>query len=413
MSTAVHVQFPSHHERITTRLAWLRRDSQDWTLYTMLSKSTSQPGGRMKLRPRSDYPTVALFALLLAVVWLCSGCAKPLLTCPRAVRVPVPPPPQQHSAMVLFATDRAPESQQNLSFSGEMNLSGTRMSYGAKCENPATGGTSICEEPAWLKERLPAWLEKEEFLAGIRAANSNVVLFVHGFNISFDESLEITLRIVQRTGVQAIPVAYSWPSQAKISAYGVDYDRNEWTIEHLKDFIQDLVNALPEGAVLHIVAHSMGNRAVLGALAHANLPEQHLGQLVMIAPDVDSEIFKDLVVRSGPFRRKTLYVSNHDWALRAAGWLRPNDSRAGDARKQYAVIKGMDTVDTSPLKAGRVGHSVHDYSQMMFDDLGAALKDEGPAARKLSACTVKSIDSYNAAHGTQLPCLVYRFPAAK
>jgi esterase/lipase superfamily enzyme len=294
-----------------------------------------------------------------------------------------------------------------------MNLSGTRMSYGAQCEDPATGGMAICKKPAWLKEKLPAWLEKGGFLDGIRAANSDVVLFVHGFNISFDESMKITLRIVQRTRVQAIPVAYSWPSRAKISAYGVDYDRNEWTIEHLKDFIQDLVNALPEGAVLHIVAHSMGNRAVLGALARTNLPEQRLGQLVMIAPDVDTEIFKDLVLRSGPFLRRTLYVSNHDLALRAAGWLRPRAPRAGDARKQYVVIKGMDTIDASPLKAGTVGHSVYDYSQLMFDDLGAVLKDERPAARKLSACTVKSIDSYNAAHGTQLPCVVYRFPPAK
>src|SRR5215470_1473413 len=248
----------------------------------------------MKLRPRSHHSTVALLALLVAVASLCSGCAAPLLTCPRAIRVPEPPPPQQHPAMVLFATDRAPESQQIGSFSGEMNLSGTRMTYGARCEDAAIGSTSVCEEPTWLRERLPARLDKKEFLDRIRASDSDVVLFVHGFNISFDESLEITLRIVQRTGVQAIPVAYSWPSHSRVSAYGVDYDRNEWTIEHLRHFIHDLLDALPEGAVLHVVAHSLGNRAVLAALAGADLPQQHLGQLIMIAPDVDSEIFKDL-----------------------------------------------------------------------------------------------------------------------
>lgn len=260
---------------------------------------------------------------------------------------------------------------------------------------------------------MPTVLQKQEFLDEIRAANSDVVLFVHGFNFSFDESLEIALRIVQRTGVEAIPVAYSWPSQSKVSAYGVDYDRNEWTIGHLKDFIQDIVNALPPGAVLHIVAHSMGNRAVLEALARVDLPAQHLGQLVMIAPDVDTEIFRDLVSHAGPFQQKTLYVSNHDWALRAAGWLRSDTPRAGDARKQYVVIKGVDTVDMSPLKAGRIGHSMYDYSQPMFDDLGAVLKNEHPAQRKLNSCTVKSIDNYNATHGTQMPCVVYQFPSFK
>ncbi len=133
----------------------------------------------------------------------------------------------------------------------------------------------------------------------------------------------------------------------------------------------------------------------------------------MIAPDVDAEIFKDLVLRSGPFRRKTLYVSNHDLALRAAGWLRPSVARAGNARNQYVVIKGVDTIDLSPLKAGPSGHSVYNYSQLLFNDLGAVLKDEAPGDRKLNTCTVTSIDSYNAAHGTQLPCVVYRFPLAK
>lgn len=287
------------------------------------------------------------------------------------------------------------------------------MSYGAKCEDPVIMGTATCDEPAWLKGKSPYWLQPDEFLAAIRSANSDVVFFVHGFNYSFEESLQIALRMVQRTGVQAIPIAYSWPSQDRIAAYGIDYDRNEWTIEHLTDLIQQIVNALPEGRVLHIVAHSMGNRAVLAALARIHLPEQRLGQLIMIAPDVDSDIFKDMVSRSGSFQQKTLYVSNHDWALRAAGWLRPGESRAGDARKDYVVVKGVDTIDMSPLKAGRVGHSIYDYSQVMFDDLGAVLKDQAPASRTLQSCTVNRIAAYNLAHKSELPCVVYRLPAVK
>ena len=294
-----------------------------------------------------------------------------------------------------------------------MNLSENRVTYGAECEDPVNGAVVICDRPPWFKKELPARLGKDEFLDGIKAAHSDVVLFVHGYNFSFDESTNIAVRLVQRAGIRAVPVAYSWPSGGKFSAYAADYDRNEWTIEHLAQFIQDLVNVLPEGTVLHIVAHSMGNRALLWALAGLNLPQQRLGQLVMIAPDVDAEIFKDLVSRAGPFRRKTVYVSNRDLALRASGWLRPNAPRAGDAGKQFVVVKGMDTIDMSPLKVGGSGHSISSYSQLMFDDLGAVLKDEDPKARKLNACKVISIDTYNAAHGAQLPCVVYQFPPPK
>ncbi len=347
-------------------------------------------------------------ALVLAS--LLSGCAKSLLTCPRAARVPEPPAPYQYPAAVLFATDRLPESLNDLAFSGELNLAETRMTYGVKCADPGRINRTICPKPAWLQTEMPAPLRKGQFFEDVRAAHADVLLFVHGFDYSFSESLDLTLRIVQRAGIPATPVAYSWPSQARISAYGADYDRNEWTIEHLKDFIQGLVNALPEGAVLHIVAQSMGNRAVLWALSRLNLPQQRLGQLIMIAPDVDSEIFKDLIARSGPFQRKTLYASKKDLALQFAGWLRSSAPRAGDARKQFLVMKGMDTIDASPLKAGIAGHSIYDYSQLLFNDLGATLENKPVNARELQACTVKSIDRYNGEHGTRLPCVVYRLP---
>jgi esterase/lipase superfamily enzyme len=311
---------------------------------------------------------------------------------------------------VLFVTDRLPKPKPDLSFTSDLNLSDARLSYGARCIDPENGREVECERPPWLREDLPATLSKTQFLDAIHAGNSDVLLFVHGFNYSFDESLEITSRLVERTGIKAIPVAYSWPSQGRISAYGSDYDRNEWTIDHLQGFISELVAALPHGAVLHIVAQSMGNRAVLWALAHLHLPEQRLGQLIMIAPDVDAEIFSDLVARSGPFQRRTLYVSRHDLALQTSGWLRSSAPRAGDARKQFVVIKEMDTIDASPLKGGVSGHSVYDYSQVLYDDIGAVLRDEPPPARHLTACTVISIVRHNTEDGTQLPAVVYQLP---
>jgi esterase/lipase superfamily enzyme len=315
-----------------------------------------------------------------------------------------------HPAPVLFVTDRLPKPKPDLTFTSDLNLSDARLSYGARCIDPEKGREVDCDRPIWLHESLPAALTRSPFLDAIHAGNSDVLLFVHGFNYSFDESLEIALRLVERTGIKAMPVAYSWPSQGRMSAYGSDYDRNEWTIDHLQSFITELVAALPRGAVLHIVAHSMGNRAVLWALARLHLPEQRLGQLIMIAPDVDAEIFADLVARSGPFQRRTLYVSRHDLALRTSGWLRSSTPRAGDARKQFVVIKEMDTVDASPLKASVAGHSVYYYSQVLYDDIGAVLRDQPPPARNLTACTVISIVRHNAESGTQLPAVVYQLP---
>ncbi|HEY6272180.1 MAG TPA: alpha/beta fold hydrolase [Terriglobales bacterium] len=360
-------------------------------------------------------PTRGLMTRVLALLLvgtLLSGCAKQLLSCPRMAKVPEPPAPTQRPAGVLFATDRKPQSDPDpdLTFSSDLNFSDPRVSYGARCKDPGSGNEAQCDEPAWLNQALPASLTKQQFMDAIRAGNSDVLLFVHGFYFSFDESLEMAVRLTERTGLQAIPVAYSWPSLAKLSAYGSDYDRNEWAIDHIQAFIADLVEAIPPGHVLHIVAHSMGNRAVLWALARLTLPQDRLGQLIMIAPDVDTEVFEDLVLRSGPFARRTLYASTQDLALRASGWLRSGTPRAGDARKQFVVFKDMDTIDASPVKAGMIGHSLYDYSQLIFDDVGATLRDKPISERNLTACTVKSIAGYNAEHGTSLPDTVYRLP---
>src|SRR5579864_388221 len=371
-------------------------------LLAMGEQVSGNQSRRAKAGAGGNWPILLWFSLVaLAVVF--SGCAKPLLSCPRVVGEPDPPLPQQHPAVVLFATDRLPESREQLLFSADLNPSGTHLSYGAKCVDPR-GGPAECGRP-------PRWLERGDFLARIRASPTDVILFVHGFNYSFDESLEVALRIVERSNFPATPVAYSWPSEGRMSAYGLDYDMSEWTIDHLTGFIRDLVGALPEGSRLHIVAHSMGNRAVLLALAHLDLPAQRLGQLILIAPDVESRIFRELVAHTGPFQRRTLYVSRHDLALRASALLlRSGTVRAGDADKQYIVVQGVDTIDMSPLKTGMFGHSIYDYPQLIFEDLGAALKDQSVADRKLTACRVKSIAQANADHGTSLPCLVYVLP---
>jgi len=334
---------------------------------------------------------------------LLTGCAKELLMCPRVVKVPAPALPEAHPAPVLFATDRSPESREKLTFSSTLNPAGDHMTYGVKCEDPA-GGKAACDAESLA-------LDRSRFLERIANAKSDVVLYVHGYNYTFDESLEVALSIVQRARFQATPVAYAWPSQGRASGYGIDYDMCEWTIDHLAEFIRELASAIPAGHQLHIVSHSMGNRAVLLALSRFDLAGLPLGQLILIAPDVDAQIFAELMAHSGPFHRKTMYVSQHDWALQAAGFLRSGTNRAGDAKKQYVVLSGVDTVDLSPLKAGVTGHSIYDYSQLVFDDLGAVLNDEAVTGRKLTACTVKSVQAANQANGTALPCVVFRMPS--
>jgi len=143
-----------------------------------------------------------VFALTIAA--LLSGCHK-YKTCP-AHYLAEPPPPTLQATGVLFATDREPKSLVDLTFSAERNLAPQRLTYGVKCEDPE-GRKASCTEGS------SAFPDSAEFFRRVNTSGKDVVLFIHGYRYSFDESLQIAARLVQRSKVDALPVAYSWPSQ--------------------------------------------------------------------------------------------------------------------------------------------------------------------------------------------------------
>jgi esterase/lipase superfamily enzyme len=157
----------------------------------------------------------------------------------------------------------------------------------------------------------------------------------------------------------------------------------------------------------------MGNRAALQCLARLNLPAERLGQLVMIAPDVDSQTFRELFLRSGPFKNRTMYLSNHDLALGFSRIMHSRTPRAGDAKREYVVAEGLDTVDASPLSAGLIGHSYYESSQLMFDDIGEVLKGNIASARNLDRCDLQTLKKKKDKTTTDIIEIIYRLPYDK
>ncbi|HXB23067.1 MAG TPA: alpha/beta hydrolase [Candidatus Solibacter sp.] len=352
---------------------------------------------KMICNNHSGNPSLSKGALLGVVVLagLMQGCHSPL-RCPVRTRLPEPCPPQVYLADVLFATDRSLTNKERAEFSGSRNLADGHMTYGSKCEDPA-GSLAGCTSSKIF--------EKQDFFRQIHDRQKDVLLFVPGYKYSFDETLQLGLRIVERSEFDSTVVAYAWPSRNRLLAYGADYDTNEWSVEHLADFLVDIVNALPEGKVLHIAAHSIGNRMVLQALLRLRLSREKLGELIMIAPDVDAQTFVEQVPKCGAFRRKTVYISPRDQALKASDfWFHSNTPRAGE---EYVVLNGLETIDASRLHTGITGHAYFENSQLMLDDLGAVLKGVPVEKRQLDKCSVKALESKST---PSAPSIVYCLP---
>ena len=90
------------------------------------------------------------------------------------------------------------------------------------------------------------------------------LVFIHGYNVSFENAVKRTAQIAYDLQFPGAPVCYSWPSRGGLADYTRDENQAEWTVVHLHTFLQELVQQSGAKSV-HLIAHSMGNRAATGS----------------------------------------------------------------------------------------------------------------------------------------------------
>jgi esterase/lipase superfamily enzyme len=157
----------------------------------------------------------------------------------------------------------------------------------------------------------------------------------------------------------------------------VDETNVRWATPHLTRFLKDLRER--SGAKrIHLIAHSMGNRALVEALERLREGPSPtpFNQVVLAAPDIDAETFRDdIAPRILPASsRVTLYASSKDSALLASKAFH-GYARAGDSGEKAVVVDGMDTIDVSTVSST---HSYIGDNGFVLDDLGLVLLTEEP-----------------------------------
>jgi esterase/lipase superfamily enzyme len=299
---------------------------------------------------------------------------------------------------VFFATDRKYQPVKNVyqrfgslrSDNGELSLGSCQVSI------PEGHRIGNLESPIWSVHILDnperhvvlQTLDKltdEEFFRRLSSKissspNHDAFIFIHGYNVPFGEAVRRTAQIAFDLNFQGSPICYSWPSAGKFSEYMPDEATIEWTIPHLVNFVTDLK---PVAGTLHLIAHSMGNRALARALADMTKiqPAVKLNQIFLAAPDIDAGVFRQLasgVIASG--RRATLYASSNDVPLAISQQFH-GYPRAGEGGDNIVVISGMDTVDASHVPSGFFGHSYYAGTRTVLNDMYEVVKHGEPPPR--------------------------------
>lgn len=313
---------------------------------------------------------------------------------PPAPTISAPDPSTHVLIPVFYATDRDRVSYAPLAYGGQrepanelhlgrIDVSVPRDHQVGQLERP-TVWTFWREDPAKhfiiVKASEQSYADFYRDVADTvgRSPRKEALVFVHGFNVSFESAVYRTAQVAYDLSFDGAPILYSWPSVGTAAGYPVDANNSEWTIDHLHWFLEDL--AARSGAqYIHLIAHSRGNGPLMNAL-NAIASEPNLGtrprfsQIVLTAPDVDADRFR---VLARNFRRisnrTTLYASANDEAL-ALSKQYQGYQRAGDVRPEIVSIDGVDSIDVSAVDTSFLGHSYYGDNASVISDIRRLLR---------------------------------------
>lgn len=230
------------------------------------------------------------------------------------------------------------------------------------------------------------YIDKKAFAAQVaetarRTKNPRVLIFVHGFNNRFDDAVYRFAQIVHDSKAEAVPVLFTWPSRGTVQLKSYTYDRE--SANYSRDALEELIDQLsaqPHIKEVHLLAHSMGNWVTLEALRGRSLRHIARGndkvkQAMLVAPDVDVDVFRATIKRMGPNRPKMLlFASQDDGALSLSKEIWGGVDRIGEvgATEPYRTEFERDRIavyDLSGLKNG--GSNAHSRA---FDDISDVME---------------------------------------
>jgi len=210
----------------------------------------------------------------------------------------------------------------------------------------------------------------------------SVFVFVHGYNVSFEDAARRTGQMAFDLKFPGAPIFYSWPSQANWYSYAKDQENIDLSVPQIRSFLLDI--AAESGAdSIHLIAHSMGNvglTAALQAMETESTPA--FSQVVLAAPDIDAEVFQNEIASKviSKAKRTTLYTSKSDLALVASRYFNQRP-RAGDSGPAVLIMDGMDTIDATAVDSSLLGHSYYGSNVTVLDDLGLLFQNKTIADR--------------------------------
>ncbi len=213
------------------------------------------------------------------------------------------------------------------------------------------------------------------------AKGGRALVFVHGFNTSFDEAVYRLAQIVHDSNYGGTPLLFTWASSGK--PYDYIYDRESATAA--RDALEGTLRLVAASGAqrVDIIAHSMGAWVTMEALRQmaisgdSNLGGK-LGDVLLASPDIDLDVFKSQMARIGkPRSPYIVLLSSDDRALRMSTLIAGNKPRLGDYASATDLSDyGVTVIDMSGQKSNTASnHHKFAENSLLLRLLGQRLSE--------------------------------------
>lgn len=244
-----------------------------------------------------------------------------------------------------------------------------------------------------------------EFMSELRTVveggkTNEALIFVHGFNNTFEDAARRTAQIAHDIQFTGVPMFYSWPSGGKTLDYVSDGNDADQAVSYLKLFLKDIAENT-HFAHVTLLAHSMGNRTLTRAFIalKSEVPAKKLQvfkEIILAAPDIDADVFRNEIAPAliASNSTITLYASSKDEALIASKKLN-GAPRAGDSGAGLVVMKGMETIDATNVDTNLfwgLGHAYVADDRNVLSDLNYLIEKGFRASSRYGLEPIASSD---------------------
>jgi esterase/lipase superfamily enzyme len=274
--------------------------------------------------------------------------------------------------------------------------------YLAQCAKHANGARILA-----YREKLPAGTDDPEAgaivlgslamfadLKAIMDGRSDVLVYIHGFNVSWEQAVggALALQLMLNRGggadaAQSVAVVlFTWPSNGQAMPWlSYKSDRAESAASSgafargllkLRDFLADLRDRAKDAKVklcqqdIHLLCHSMGNFVLQNTLPKLDdfTPGDAFPRLFehifLCAPDLDDDALEPghgLGRVHELARHVTIYHNREDVALHISDYTKGNPDRLGSqgAARPALLHNKVHQVDCHDLVTGLVEHSYY------------------------------------------------------